>query len=363
MTGAKRKSTPFERSEENYREIKALNQSMISKFDSDPAQFYREFILGEKDEDDGTSSTGIGDLADFYLLECNGDENDFNQRFSDHFGLFAGVKGTAQAFTLADKLYKVSRRDTNESGLITSGFEDRFKEAFEFCQQKALYKKKTWEYALEDFNKTGKEYFDAKIQNTGKTIVDQRQVEKAIKICNQLRNDDNHGDFINQSTTGDLEVLKKVAIEFEFMGWDCKAEIDFMHIDHRAQRILRRDLKTNYDNEGFEYSYIKWYYYIQNAFYHEAAVAFAEQHNLEDYAVSPMDFLVLDTSANNRRPLLYETTMDHVLQGLNGFTFNGSFYRGVKELVEEITWANDNGIWNISKKNFESNGIVKLKSY
>ncbi len=45
----------------------------------------------------------------------------------------------------------------------------------------------------------------------------------------------------------------------------------------------------------------------------------------------------------------------------NGFSHNGRNYAGVKEIIENLIWAQDNNIWNMSKKNYECGGIVGLK--
>lgn len=370
MTGVKKKTTTFNKPEGNYRELKGLNQSMLAVFDENPMQFYNEFILGQPRAQKSNTSFDIGDLADFYLLDCHGDETEFDQRFDEKFVKFEGKKSTAQAFVLADKLFEITQGDVNEEGVIVTDFEDRFKEAFRLAQLEDKYSGKTWEKGLEDFNKvpkggnkSAKDYFDLKITSIGKAIVDIWQRDRAVKIINNLRQDSFLGDFINQESNSEVEVLKKVPIEFDLEGWDCKAELDFLHINHRDKIILRRDLKTSFDNEGFEYSYIKYYYYLQNAFYHLAVQSFAIDNGLEGYVVSPMDFLVLDTSPNLRRPLLYETTPNHVHQGLKGFDFKENHYRGVFELIKEISWASREGIWNISYENYNNKGIVQLKNY
>ena len=69
----------------NYRKLDALNQSMIKLFDSDPVKFYEEFKLGRKRRDKKNVSLIIGDLVDFYLLSCRGDELEFNNRLDEKF--------------------------------------------------------------------------------------------------------------------------------------------------------------------------------------------------------------------------------------------------------------------------------------
>ena len=73
-----------------------------------------------------------------------------------------------------------------------------------------------------------------------------------------------------------------------------------------------------------------------------------------------MEFVVGDTSSNNRRPIKYETTKDDLSRGLHGFSINGKRYRGVYELMTEINWAEDNNIWNASKALMDGDGRLRL---
>lgn len=335
-----------------YRKLKGLNYSSIKLFDTDPVRFYKEFILGEKQEQKTTYSLTIGDLVDFYLLECKGNEEEFIIKFDEKFAMFEGVKTTAQAFLLADELFALTKRDINDGEIVTS-FEIRFKEAFDNLQKQDKYKGKTWEKGLEDFNKTSKDYFDKLLENINKKVVSLQDVEKAKSIVHVLMNDDFTGHIFR-----DPSLLAKQVLEFKYNGMDCKSEVDFMTIDHDNQIIQPYDLKTTYDNEEFDYNYLKHGYYLQQAFY-----SIGLQEMYPDYTILPFNFIVADTSSNNRRPLIYKLNAHHYIQGKQGFTYNNYKYRGIDELVNEIIWADENGIWNINKNNYMNKGIVKLKMY
>src|SRR6476661_2252872 len=127
----------------DYRALQALNYSMIKLFDTDPVKFFEQYKLGKPKKDKKEVSMIIGDLVDFYLLDCKGKEEEFDDRFEEKFALFQGVKGSGQVFTLADKLFKITQEDTDESGVIKTSFDARFTKAFEQCQAEQLYKKKT----------------------------------------------------------------------------------------------------------------------------------------------------------------------------------------------------------------------------
>ena len=140
-------------------------------------------------------------------------------------------------------------------------------------------------------------------------------------------------------------------------------ETDAIDIDHETKQIQPYDLKCTYDNEEFNYSYLKNGYYLQQAFYHKGIKVWAAKNNMSDYSILPMKFIVADTSKNNRRPLVYKLNWVHTDQGLYGFTNNGRHYRGIDQLMGAFIWAQENDIWNISKENFDNSGIVELQEF
>jgi len=350
----------------NYRALSALNCSMIKLFDTDPVKFFEQFKLGKKREDKSTTSTIIGDIVDFYLLDCKGDEDEFNQRLDEKFVLIGGMKGTGQAFLLADVLFKITMNDINDDGEITTSFGTRFSEAF--SKLKSLgkyYSGKTEKEALEDFNKKGYDYFEAMLDNIGKIVVDRSLIDKSKKIAKIILEDQFTRDmFINDDEH--TEDFYKFPIEWKYKCKDgrvmeCKSEIDMMRIDHSKQIIYLRDLKTTYDNENFELSYIKRAYYLQAAFYYKAVLYWAKTEGMEEYKIIPMQFVVGDTSMNNRRPIIYFTTEEDLKKSTEGFILKGGVpHKGLDSIIEEIAWAEETDSWNCSKTVLDNLGVIPL---
>jgi hypothetical protein len=340
-----------------YRQLEGLNQSSLKVYDSDPVRFYKEFILKEKREDSSSPAMLLGDLVDFYLLECKGNSAEFDSKFDDNYVLFNGSRTSSQVFDLADELFKVTKFSMTEEGEIITEFETRFKEAFNNIQANGKYKGKTWEKALDDFTANGMDYFASLMKSIGKKVVDLGLVERAKAITEQLLTDDFTKDIFSK------DLLTKFAIEFEWYGFKCKMEADAIYIDHESKVIHPYDLKVTYDNEEFAYSYLKNGYYLQQAFYWEGIRNWKNANNLTDYVVNSMQFIVADSSKNSRRPLVYKLDVVHLDQGLEGFTNNGRYYRGVKELMEAVKWSNDNSIWNCSKEAFDNNGLMTLQEF
>lgn len=342
----------------NYRDIKALNYSSLKLFDDSRQDFYKQIVLGMKKREETTLATLIGNLVDFLLLSCQGDDNCFEQEFDSHFVLFSGIKSTAQVFALADELMVITTRDTNEDGTMYSSFETRFLEAFNNLQAQGKYKKKTVNQGLEDFNKTGAEYFEKLLEANGKLVVDMWMIQKAKSIVHTLRTDSNTYDIF--ASNGNIKWFK-FPIEWQKDGVECKMEADNIEFNHTTKIVYLRDLKSTYDIEQFPYAYLKWKYYLQNAWYYEGLRWWLDMHNMQEYKISMgTTYIVCDTSANNMRPLLYQTNFSHVEEGINGFVRNGKRYRGTQELFNEIVWCKEQNIWNISRENTTNNGIIML---
>lgn len=370
ITGSVRQQT-ISKSEVDYRALPALNYSMLKKYDEDPIRFFEEFKLGKKQRDKDTVSTTLGNVVHFYLLDCHGDETTFNHRVEDRFAFVDYEVGSAQVFVLCDKLYEVTEESLDEEGNLTSPMQERFEEAYRRItlvrekekgrEVQKYYKGKSIEQVWDDFEQKGQDYFNARLKSLGKTIVSPSQLEKGKFLSQFLLTD--------PITRGYFEGIIHTSFPVEWLYTEgpcdntpCKSEIDLFKVDHRNRRIYLCDLKCNYDNEGFEFTYLKHYYYLQQAFYWLAArYHFSHiEEDYRDYEIVPMQFLVADTSVNNRRPLIYQCSERDLLVGLNGFNLGHKHYKGIHELMAELCWAEQTNTWNISKTAFDNKGIMKL---
>lgn len=346
----------------DYRKIEALNYSSLKLFDDSPIDYFRFNILKEPRERTSGIALLIGSLVDFYLIDCGADEQEFEKRFDDKFALFSGVKSTAQAYYLADVLYKLTVRDTDTEGNCNTDFKTRFKEAVGIVQSEGKYKGKTEDKVLDDFNNTALLYWNELVKNGDKQVVDMFVLDKAKKLVNQLTT---HNFTYKIFRKDDIEKLNKVVIQFtlEIEGTEvlCKSELDIIHLDHEKKTIQPYDLKTTYDNDSFEYNFVKNKYYLQQAFYHLAVMSWQQDKpELEGYKILPMQFIVADTSKNNRFPLVYVTDEDILQKGLKGFEYKTKYCKGVEQLLREVAWAFENNMWKCTREVYENNGIVKL---
>lgn len=347
----------------NYRELEALNQSMLKLFDEDPVKFFEEYKLGRKGKEKSSTTLDLGELVDFYLLECDGKDDEFQNRFDEKFVLFEDNKGSGQAFILADLIYDETLGCLDENGETTCTFQERFDAAVEKIRKMDKYKGKSSDDILKDFTSKALDYFEKKTENIGKKVVEVSLVDKAKNVGDRLKTDEfSRGYFLSE---GEQELLKHYVIEWVHTTatgkkMKCKSELDMFLIDHDARTLQPLDLKTTYDNELFDYSYLKHGYYIQAAFYSRAIAHWASDNKLESYAVLPMIFIVGDTSANNRRPLVYHTSAKDLHKAWAGFSIRGTRYRGVNELLEDIGWAEESNEWRCSRDAYARKGQMKV---
>ena len=135
--------------------------------------------------------------------------------------------------------------------------------------------------------------------------------------------------------------------------------MDRVIVDHHDKTIQVYDLKCTWNVENFyEEYYLYRRAYIQAYLYMRAAeYAF---RGYDQYTVLAPRFLVCD-SANYFRPLIYTLDASNLYDAYNGFEYKGRTYTGVKALIDELSWAHTNNIWNISQHNLNNNGITMLK--
>lgn len=354
----------IEKEQVDYRGIiGAINQSMLKVYDEDPADFYNQFVMGNRKQEKDTFATLVGSVTEFLLLECKCNELIFDEKADEQFALWNGVKGSGQAYLLADYMFE-EKLNSEQSSL-----EEVMNIGFSRIQREEKYKKKTIEYAFDDLQKkdgvgnSALDYYYFKVGSIGKRVIDENVISKAKEVANMLRNDsftahlfDFEGD---ESSFTQRHV--KFPILWKYRENECKSEIDQWWLNQMDGYAIIDDLKCNYDNENFNYSYIKYGYYLQNAFYHLALRWWLDENGMKDVEIrNGARFIVGDTSKNKRRPLVYNTNIEDLVAGLEGFTLRGVKYKGIVQLMEEVEWAMENGIFNCNKENYDLKGNINL---
>lgn len=344
-----------------YRKLEGLSASNIKLFDRDRYQFYREEILKEKRKQKNSDSIIMGNIVDFALSDCNGSWQEFEQRFDEKFKLLSVKKGSGQMFLLADLYLEYTLRDTGEDGMVTGTFAERFEEAFNALQAQDKFKGKKLEWALEQFTGSDAEiYFRENLESLDKQVVDQWMLDRAKIIVENVIFDENVSHFFTNKPN--VERLGKTVIEWEYRGNKAKSELDGLTIDHNTKTVIITEIKSTWDSEDFSRTYLKLRYDLAMSYYMLAVNHWIGSNDtLKGYNVD-FQFLVVDTSTQSLRPLIYQPSKLDFYKAKDGFTTKSGYrYRGLEELVDEINWCSENNQWRISKEAYDSKGVVPLK--
>jgi hypothetical protein len=344
----------------NYRKLEGLSASNIKLFAKDRIAFYKEVVLKEKRKEKTSDALSLGTMIDFCLSDCLGSWQEFEQRFDEKFILLSVKKGSGQMFLLSDLLYEYTLRDMDEEENITSSFSERFEEAFLKLQEQDKFKGKKLEWALDQFKDSDAEiYFSENLKAIDKIAIDQWMLDKGKTIVENTIYDENIKYLFESNQTN--ENLGKFVIQWNFQGYNAKSELDNLTINHKTKEIIITEIKSSWsiEDEGFARTYLKLRYDLAAIYYVEAVNSlFGSEY--PDYKIK-FQFLVVDTSPQGLKPLIYTLSENDLNKALNGFTTKSGYkYQGLQELIDEIKWCEENQEWYISKNAYENNSILPL---
>lgn len=342
------------KTERVYRSLPLDSYSTLKDFSLDRKKYYRKYVAGENVEEDDNKSMTIGSLVECLLFE--------KEKFDSKFHMSEVEKiSTGLMLNFVNALVKHTLEATDEEGIVTKDFEEISKAAYAesgFSWKYEQVMSKFWD------SKDEKYYNELLQVNYNKLIVVTVQdVTNAERICDELRNNSVTSDIINMINTERYEVFTQLQIDdFEIDGHKLKAMLDRGFIDHQLKEVHPFDLKCTWAVERF---YIDGYlgrrYYIQAYIYYRALLHYVKtREDLKGYKVMPLSFIVCD-SINYFNPLIYTTNHKHLEDAYNGFSNEiGKEYPGVGEIINDLKFAQEYNVWNISRTNYQNKGIVIL---
>jgi hypothetical protein len=342
--------------EHKYRSIPLDSSSSLKDFSFDRRKYYKKHILCEEVYEKENLATKMGKLVETLLLE----PEEFDNRF---YMSSCATMPTGLMLEFVEALYKITAEATDGFGVITRDFNDIMEEAYlasGYKINKDLVIKKFIGSDAEIYYKEIREVRSKKL-----IVVTVQEVTNAEKIVEELQVNEFTKAIINQVTDSRYTVINQLKVDsYKVDGHEFKSMIDKVIIDHDKKVINIYDLKCVWSVEDFYHEYYLYRRaYIQAYLYKKALewLTRDKESNYFGYTVINLKFIVCD-SINYFNPLIYILSDKDMDEGYDGFTHNGKQYPGVKSLIKELSWALDNDIWTISKKNYESNGLVKIKS-
>ena len=341
--------------EREYRSVNLDSSSSLKEFSLDKRKYYKKYILGEKVEDTDNKAMLMGRVVEVLLLE----PELFDEKF---FMSTCESAPTGMMLAFVEALYKHTLLSTDDNGVVSRKFEEIANEAYLESGFKISF-----DAVLKKFIGTeNEEYYKEirEVRKKGLSVVTVEDVTNAEKIVTELKTNFATNEVVNLMNDVRWEVFNQFPIEgYDVDGVKFKSLIDKVVVDHTSQTIQIYDLKCVWAVENFyEEYYLYRRAYIQAFLYHKSILnsenIFGFDHS--DYEVLCPAFIVCD-SINYNNPLIFKLSVDDLDEAYEGFSWKNREYPGVKELIENLKWHKEIGIWNISRKNYLSGGLVKLK--
>ena len=353
MISGKNKNT----SELGYREILRDSSSSLKMFAENKRKYYKQYIEGISQFDDGDDNKAIiiGKITETLLLE--------EEKFDNKFYLSVCLNSpTGLMAEFVNALYKHTLEATDDKGNVNREFEEICKDAHADSGFKIGI-----EAVLKKFIGTDNEIFYKElreIKSRGLIVVTTQDVENAERIVEELKTNFVTADIINLVNSKRWEVINQFQVEnYEIDGHFFKSMLDKVIADNVEKILQPIDLKISWNVERFyEEYYLKRLSYIQAYLYYKALESLTRDvnHKWYNYKVLPIKFIVAD-SINYYNPLIYTLNDNDMRDAYMGFEHKGRKYKGVKTLIDELKFAQENDLWNISKENYLNNGIVNIR--
>ncbi len=347
--------------EQQYRLLDIDSYSSIKTFLDDRKKYHKKFILKEEIEEEESKSLLMGGIVDTLKFEP--------EEFDNRYVLAVVQEPTGQMFKFVKALFKRTVECMAEDGSVSRDFTVLMKESYndvKFDRNGNIvdFKRDKFETVVEKFVGSDAELYYKQLRvSYGKKVIELSDMQNGEKVAKELDTNWVTREVFGRQEGKRWSIYTQHPIIFEMNGYQLKALIDKLDIDHEEKKIYLYDLKTCWDNEReFQTNYFKYKYYLQAAVYYMAVLKWAEKEGWKDYTIVPMQFIVAD-STNYQNPLLYQTDVVNLQQGLEGFVIKGKYYPGVIKAIEDLKWHRDNDIWNISKDNYEAGGITKIKPF
>jgi hypothetical protein len=269
-----------------------------------------------------------GEFLDFGSLVDDMLQPDF--KITDKYYVFDGEKPTAMLGILCDEL--IINMVNSNPNLPADDYRILL---LTTIKNLGLWKTtKDDDKLVAKFTPNALEYVTAMVESTGKTLVTNLLVQEAEEMVSVLKTHEFSRDFI----LGDLEY--QVEVNFEIGNFKFLSFLDYIKIDHVNKTIRGIDLKTGSKPVSE---------FLSNAL----------TNDLESYEILPFQFLYC--GRYEKIPTTLEFTDKWFKGALNGFTTNAGYkYRGLIELVDNIEWHWRNEVFNMSKEQYENNGLVKI---
>ena len=343
------------KTEAQYRAVVMDSSSSLKDFSTDRKKYYKKYYLKEKVEDKDSSAANMGRIVETLLME----PHLFDEKF---YMSSCASTPTGLMLDFVEALYKHTRDATDEDGKVTRPMNELLEDAYKDSGFKIKYKAVVNKFIGSD----AEIYYNEirKVRTMNLTVINTMEVSVAEKIVEQLRINSTTAPIVNLTNSSRYEIIDQMQVEgYEIDGHPFKSMLDKVVIDHKEKVVIPYDLKCTWSVENFyEEYYLYRRAYIQAYLYYYAMLHMVNnpENSCYGYRVEYLKFIVCD-STNYYQPLIYTLDMDDMNDAYKGFVHKGRTYPGVEDLIQALKWCVSTNTWNISHKNYLSNGVVNIK--
>jgi hypothetical protein len=343
------------KTEAQYRAVVMDSSSSLKDFSTDRKKYYKKYFLGEKVEDKDSSAANMGRIVETLLWEPH--------LFDDKFYMSSCASTpTGLMLDFTEALYRHTRDATDEDGKVTRPMNELLEDAYKDSGFKIKY-----EAVISKFIGSDAEiYYNEirRVRTLNLTVVNTTEISVAEKIVERLKTNSTTGPIVNMVNSSRYEVIDQMQVEgYHIDGHKFKSMLDKVVIDHNERTIQPYDLKCTWSVENFyEEYYLYRRAYIQAYLYFHAMLHLTLDplSPYYEYKVEYLKFIVCD-STNYYQPLIYTLDAYDMADAYAGFVHKGRTYPGVQDLIAALTWCVETDTWDISHKNYLSNGVVNIK--
>jgi hypothetical protein len=331
------------------------SSSSLKDFSTDRKKYYKKYYLKEKVEDKDSSAANMGRIVETLLMEPH--------LFDDKFYMSSCASTpTGLMLDFVEALYKHTRDATDEDGKVTRPMNELLEDAYKDSGFKIKY-----EAVISKFIGSDAEiYYNEirRVRTLNLTVVNTMEISIAEKIVERLKTNSTTGPIVNLVNSSRYEIIDQMQVEgYTIDEHLFKSMLDKVIIDHDAKTISPYDLKCTWSVENFyEEYYLYRRAYIQAYLYYYAMLHLVkdEESPYYGYTINYLKFIVCD-STNYYQPLIYTLDFNDMADAYAGFVHKGRTYPGVGDLIAALTWCVQTDTWDISHKNYLSNGVVNIK--
>jgi len=342
------------KTEANYRAVLLDSSSSLKDFSMDRRKYHKKYVMNEDVAEKENLAANMGRIVETLLMEP--------EEFDGRFYLSSLISApTGLMLDFVEALYKFTIEATDEFGNITRDFSSLAQDAYVESGFKIKFEAVVSKFIGSDAEIYYKEIREVRSRRL--TVVTTKEVSNAEKIVEELRNNFATSSIVSLINSSRWEVRNQLQVEGYIVdGHQFKSMMDKVVIDHEEKTIQVYDLKCTWSVENFlEEYYLYRRSYIQAYLYFKACEYIRDnEEEINDYEVLFPKFIVCD-STNYMNPLVYTLRDSDMNDAYNGFEHKGRNYPGVKELIQDLKWAQENDVWNISRENYLNKGLVNIR--